>query len=84
MPYVEGWYIDQHYRGKGPGKMLTVKAEIWAKLNGHSELAIDAEICNQKSIAAHRKPGFKETDRIVCFLKELNQRMQLEPAKLVR
>lgn len=72
VPYVEGWFIYEDYRGRGFGKLLMNQAETWAKLNGYSELASDAEIDNEISISAHKKLGFKETDRIVCFLKELN------------
>lgn len=72
VPYVEGWYIDEIYRGKGLGKLLMAQAEVWVKANGYSELASDAEIENTISISAHKKLGFKEIDRIVCFLKKLN------------
>ncbi|MCU7921017.1 MAG: GNAT family N-acetyltransferase [Candidatus Thiodiazotropha sp. (ex Epidulcina cf. delphinae)] len=71
VPYVEGWYVENDFRGKGLGKMLMAQAETWAKLNGYSELASDAEIDNKVSIKAHKNLGFKETDRIVCFLKKL-------------
>ncbi|BAY87137.1 GCN5-related N-acetyltransferase [Calothrix parasitica NIES-267] len=72
VPYVEGWYIDSDIRGKGYGKEFIEQAQIWAIQNGFYELASDAEIENLISIAAHKVLGFKEVDRIVCFIKKLN------------
>ena len=71
VPYVEGWYIDRDLRGKGYGKQLIEIAEKWAKENSFDELASDAELRNLDSIAAHKALGFKEVDRIVCFVKKL-------------
>ena len=72
LPYVEAWYIKPAYQGKGYGKQLIQQAEQWAVAQGYSELASDTEIDNQQSIAIHKHLGFKETERIVCFLKRLN------------
>ncbi len=71
VPYVEGWYVDEAFRGRGFGALLMERAEAWARENGFSEIASDAELDNSASIAAHRKLGFEETDRVVCFLKKL-------------
>lgn len=71
VPYVEGWYVDQDMRGQGYGKQLMLAAEKWAIENNFDELASDAEIDNTQSIAAHSALGFKEVDRIVCFLKKI-------------
>lgn len=72
VPYVEGWYIDSDIRGRGYGKQLIENAQSWAIANRFEELASDAEIENEISIAAHKALGFEEVDRIVCFLKKLN------------
>ena len=71
VPYVEGWYVDRDMRGQGYGKQLMVAAEKWALENNFDELASDAAINNTRSIAAHSALGFKEVDRIVCFLKKI-------------
>jgi aminoglycoside 6'-N-acetyltransferase I len=72
VPYVEGWYVDRDLRGYGYGRQLIEIAEIWAQENGFEELASDAELGNVASITAHKALGFKEVERIVCFLKKLN------------
>jgi len=71
VPYVEAWYIDEVHRGKGYGTKLMAKAETWALGRGYRELASDAVLDNHRSIAAHGKVGFKEVERVVCFLKQL-------------
>ena len=71
VPYVEGWFVRQDYRGQGWGKRLMEKAEQWALEQGSSELASDTELVNTRSIAMHRALGFEETERVVCFLKKL-------------
>ncbi len=69
VPYVEGWFVAEAYRGQGVGKLLMDSAEKWARDLGFSELASDAELDNVGSIAAHKSLGFDEAERIVCFLK---------------
>jgi len=71
IPYIEGWYVDIDFRGTGLGRQLIETAESWALSQGYSEIASDAEIDNLKSIAVHKHLGFKETERVVCFLKPL-------------
>ena len=46
-------------------------AEEWALSLGFDELASDAQINNEQSISMHSHLGFKEVDRMVCFLKQL-------------
>lgn len=71
VPYLEGWYVDGAYRRQGVGAALIDAAGQWARSLGYSELASDAEIDDQRSIAAHLALGFHETDRTVSFLKKL-------------
>lgn len=69
--YVEGWYVDPDLRGKGIGRRLIAEAEEWAKQMGFTELASDAELENERSIRAHGALGFRETFRLVHFVKLL-------------
>ncbi|WDE06686.1 GNAT family N-acetyltransferase [Thalassomonas viridans] len=71
VPYVEAWYIKPEHQGKGFGKQLMEQAEYWALSLGFTELASDTEIDNALSIKLHKRMGFQETERIVCFLKSL-------------
>ena len=71
VPFVEGWYVQPAYRNRGYGKKLFETAEKWAVSLGFNEIASDTEIENNQSITIHKKMGFKETERIVCFLKKL-------------
>ena len=71
--YVEGWYVDPELRGLGIGRQLMVSAEQWVISHGLTELASDAEIENERSIDAHRALGFRETFRLVHFIKQLKK-----------
>lgn len=72
VPYVEGWYIKPQYQGQHYGCALMARAEQWALSLGFNELASDTEIDNDKSIQLHKRLGFQETERVVCFLKSLS------------
>jgi aminoglycoside 6'-N-acetyltransferase I len=72
VPYIEAWYVHPEFHGKGYGKQLIQKAENWVLNNGFTELASDTQVANKRSISVHKHLGFTETDRIVCFLKQLN------------
>lgn len=71
VAYVEGWYIEPAYRGKGLGRKLIERAELWTLDMGLTELASDAELQNEQSIRAHHALGFRETFRVVQFLKKV-------------
>ena len=71
VPYIEGWYIAPDIRNSGYGEQLIAMAENWATQNGFNELASDTELENSNSIAAHKAIGFKEVERIMCFIKKL-------------
>jgi aminoglycoside 6'-N-acetyltransferase I len=71
VPHVEGWYVEPSARGKGIGGALMDSAEAWARDHGFTELASDTEPWNERSIAAHARCGFRETERLVKFCKTL-------------
>jgi aminoglycoside 6'-N-acetyltransferase I len=70
--YLEGWFVDPEYRRQGVGRMLVSAAEKWAKARGCTEMASDAELGNEMSLAAHTQLGYQETSRLVHLRKELN------------
>jgi len=74
VPFIEGWYVDPAFRGRGIGRALVKTAEAHAREAGQHEIASDAELTNVDSIAAHRALGFEEIERIVCFRRSLRER----------
>ena len=71
--FLEGWFVDRDLRGRGWGKKLIAAAERWARERGMVELASDTETWRRSSIAAHSALGFRETFRVVQFLKKLRR-----------
>ena len=71
VPYIEGWFVDSDSRGHGVGRALVRGAEEWAKKEGFTEMASDAEASNRGSIAAHKKLGYERVEDIVCFRRKL-------------
>lgn len=71
--YVEGWWVDPDLRGAGWGRKMIRAAEAWTAARGLTELASDAELANPGGIAAHQACGFRETFRVVQFLKKVKR-----------
>jgi aminoglycoside 6'-N-acetyltransferase I len=69
--YLEGWYVISGHRKKGVGAALVAAAERWARSRGCIEMASDAALENIGSIQAHGRLGYREVERIACFLKRL-------------
>ena len=69
--YLEGWFVEPEFRKHGIGGDLVRHAEMWAREKGCTEMASDAEIGNDLSLAAHLNLGYKETSRLVHLRKEL-------------
>jgi len=71
--YVEGIYVLPDYRNKGIAKEFISFAKEWALKNRCKELASDCEINNLDSFEFHKKLGFKEANRIICFTMDLKK-----------
>ena len=69
--YLEGWYVEPEFRKQGIGRALVRDAEHWAIDKGCTEMASDAELGNDMSLAAHLNLGYKETSRLVHLRKDL-------------
>ena len=69
--YLEGWFVEAAWRGRGVGAKLVRAVEDWARAQGLTEIASDADIENHASHKAHAALGFQEAERIVCFAKTL-------------
>jgi aminoglycoside 6'-N-acetyltransferase I len=70
--YIEGIYVEPEYRLKGMAKELIKTAEYWAISKGCKEMASDCLIDNEISIKAHISSGYKEVERLVHFMKSLD------------
>ena len=51
--------------------MLVKATEDWAVSRGCHELGSDTELSNGLSIQVHGRLGFEEVERLVCFLKRI-------------
>lgn len=71
VTYLEAIYVQEAWRKQGIAKLLLAAGERWAMDRGFKELASDAVVDNHMSIAFHKEMGFREVNRIVCFVKNL-------------
>lgn len=78
--YLEGWYVRPAWRRKGVGAALVEAFEAWARGEGCVELASDTWPENAGSVAAHRRLGFDEVDRVVTFRKALMRDLPVPPS----
>lgn len=69
--YLEGIYVRAEYRGRGLARSLLAACEAWAGEQGCREFASDCELGNDASLAFHLASGFREANRIICFVKAL-------------
>jgi aminoglycoside 6'-N-acetyltransferase I len=69
--FLEGWYVEPDVRGRGIGRALIAASEEWARSQGCSEFASDAEVDNDASVAAHLALGFVDRGLVRCFSKTL-------------
>lgn len=71
--YLEGIYVEPEYRGQQIGKQLVEFAKAWGKTMGCKELASDCELDNTSSERFHKAIGFKEVNRIICFVMNIDE-----------
>ena len=69
--YLEAIYVQPNFRYLGVGKSLIDFGEEWGKQKGCKQFASDTELSNLSSIEFHKKNGFREANRIVCFIKDI-------------
>lgn len=69
--FVEGVFVVPAWRRCGVARQLYAAIADWARARGCRELASDALIDNEASQRAHRALGFRETERVVYFTREL-------------
>ena len=69
--YLEGIFVSERYRKNGYAAELLSECENWAREKGCTEFASDCELDNADSLRFHLAAGFEETNRIICFKKDL-------------
>ena len=69
--YLEGWFVQEEYRGKRIAGLMTQAAENWMREKGCTEVASDTWLDNEPSIRAHLNMGYHEVERLVHFVKRL-------------
>ena len=69
--YIEGIYIREVHRRAGIAGKLLGTGEEWVRSKGCTELGADVDFDNHVSQAFHLRSGFRETGRLVTFLKKL-------------
>ena len=67
--YLEAWYVDPDWRGRGVGRELAQAAEAWARGQGCREMASDTNPSYPVSPVAHAALGYLEVERF--FRKDL-------------
>lgn len=83
VPYVEGWYVDPSWQGRGVGRALMETGEAWARERGFTRIASDtipltyptstaAHCALGYSIAAEYPAGVVEDEPSTHFIKELS------------
>ena len=69
--YLEGIYVSPELRHQGVARALVDFCADWARAQGCREFASDCELDNADSLAFHLAAGFREANRIICFVKKL-------------
>lgn len=69
--FVEGIFVKSKYRNRGVARKLLEEGETWARKNGCRQVGSDCELNNLISYDFHIHTGFAETERVVCFIKDL-------------
>lgn len=69
--FIEGIFVKEEFRNKGIARALVKRGEQWAKEKGCREMGSDVEFHNNDSYKFHKKIGYTEVNRVICFLREL-------------
>lgn len=69
--YIEGIFVNESDRHLGVASALVKKGEAWVKDLGIHEIGSDCILENTVSIDFHKHIGFKEANRLVCFIKKI-------------
>lgn len=71
VAFLEAIYVLPEYRRQGVARRLAARAEQFAREQGVAQLASDCLEGNTLSQAFHRSSGFRETERVIYFVKDI-------------
>ena len=69
--YLEGIFVRSENRGRKVASALLGCCMDWSREQGCTEFASDCELTNTASLRFHLQSGFREANRIICFVREL-------------
>jgi len=69
--YIEAIYVLPEYRKKGIARKFIEFAEKMAKEKGIIQMASDCLLDNHASELFHKSCGFREEERVICFVKDI-------------
>lgn len=73
VAYLEGVFVEESHRHMDVGRELVLCCERWGAAKGCKEFASDCEEANVASELFHKSIGFSEANRIVCFVKKIQE-----------
>lgn len=68
--YLEGIFVRKDFRRRGIARSLTDACQAWARERGCLDFASDCELDNVESYRFHLAIGFREVNRVICFLRK--------------
>lgn len=71
VAYIEAVYVRSEYRSRGIARRLIEEAEVFARDRGLTQMGSDCLLTNTASERFHKSCGFAETERVICFVKNL-------------
>lgn len=71
VSYLEGIFVDEDYRKMGIAKKMIKYSLKWCKEKGCTEYASDTTLDNIQSQLFHKCLGFREVNKIVCFVRKI-------------
>lgn len=69
--YLEAIYVSADYRKQGIARKFIEFAENIAKEKSITQLASDCLLENTASELFHKSCGFREEERVICFVKDI-------------
>lgn len=71
VPFLEGVWVDDAYRGHGIAKALIDYLIKRAEQAGFTEFGSDVELSNYSSQLMHERLGFEQTEKVIYYRKVL-------------